>query len=155
SCTQKCVGAPPGLSPLAISPRAMERARSRKLPVPYSFDLDLLEKYWIKRPITYHHTAPVLQIYALYGALRHALEEGIPERCERHAAAGAHLRKRIQAMGLELLADPEVQLAPLTAIKVPDDVDGKAVQTHLLREMNIEIGGGLGADAPAMWRIGL
>jgi alanine-glyoxylate transaminase/serine-glyoxylate transaminase/serine-pyruvate transaminase len=38
---------------------------------------------------------------------------------------------------------------------VPGGVDGKAVQRRLLREHGIEIGGGLGPDAPAMWRIGL
>ena len=155
SCTQKCMGAPPGMSPLAVSPRAMERSRSRKVPVPFSFDLDLLEKYWLKRPITYHHTAPILHIYALYEVLRETLEEGIEDRQQRHAAAGAHLQERICTMGLELLADPEVQLAPLTAIRVPAGVDGKSVQTRLLREFDIEIGGGLGPLAPAMWRIGL
>lgn len=155
SCTQKCVGAPPGMSPLAVSPRAMERARARRVPVPFSFDLDLLERYWLKRPVTYHHTAPVLHIYALYEVLRQILEEGVEDRWRRHAAAAAHLRERIGAMGLELLADPEVQLAPLAAIRVPEGVDGKGVQVELLREFGIEIGGGLGPLAPAMWRIGL
>jgi alanine-glyoxylate transaminase/serine-glyoxylate transaminase/serine-pyruvate transaminase len=40
-------------------------------------------------------------------------------------------------------------------VRVPEGVDGKAVQAHLLREHGIEIGGGLGPSAPAMWRIGL
>ena len=48
-----------------------------------------------------------------------------------------------------------MQLAPLTAVRVPEGVDGKAVQGRLLREHGIEIGGGLGPAAPAMWRIGL
>jgi alanine-glyoxylate transaminase/serine-glyoxylate transaminase/serine-pyruvate transaminase len=60
----------------------------------------------------------------------------------------------VRDAGLELLAEPEHQLAPLTAVRVPDGVDGKAVQTELL-EGGIEIGGGLGPQAPAMWRIGL
>jgi alanine-glyoxylate transaminase / serine-glyoxylate transaminase / serine-pyruvate transaminase len=34
-------------------------------------------------------------------------------------------------------------------------MDGMAVQTRMLREHGIEIGGGLGPQAPAMWRIGL
>ena len=75
SCTQKCVGAPPGMSPLAVSERALERFRSRDTPVPFSFDLQLLEDYWVKRPATYHHTAPILSIYALHEALRSTLEE--------------------------------------------------------------------------------
>src|ERR671914_182601 len=50
SCTQKCLAAPPGMSPLAVSERAMERIRARRTPVPFSFDLLLLERYWIERP---------------------------------------------------------------------------------------------------------
>lgn len=155
SCTQKCVGAPPGMSPLAVSPRAMQRSRTLRSPIPFSFDLDLLDRYWIKRPITYHHTAPILHTYALYEVLRQTLDEGLEARWARHAEAGAHLQRRAREMGLELLADPEHQLPPLTAIRVPDGVDGKAVQAELLREHGIEVGGGLGPDAPAMWRIGL
>ncbi|MBV9535074.1 MAG: alanine--glyoxylate aminotransferase family protein, partial [Solirubrobacterales bacterium] len=39
SCTQKCLGAPPGMSPIAVSERALARIRSRKTSVPYSLDL--------------------------------------------------------------------------------------------------------------------
>jgi alanine-glyoxylate transaminase/serine-glyoxylate transaminase/serine-pyruvate transaminase len=155
SCTQKCLAAPPGMSPVAMSERAHERLRARTTPVPFSFDLLLLERYWIDRPVTYHHTAPILSIYALHEALRGALEEGLEARWTRHADAAAHLQVSLEARGLELLADPEHRLAPLTAVRVPDGVDGKAVQGRLLREHGIEIGGGLGPDAPAMWRIGL
>ena len=45
-------------------------------------------------------------------------------------------------------------LAPLTAIRVPDGVDGKTAQRALL-DQGIEVGGGLGTDAPAIWRVGL
>jgi alanine-glyoxylate transaminase / serine-glyoxylate transaminase / serine-pyruvate transaminase len=155
SCTQKCLGAPPGMSPLAVSEPAMERIRTRRTPVPFSFDLLLLERYWIERPATYHHTAPTLGIYALHEALRLALAEGLEARWARHAEAAAHLRGELEARGLEVLAVPDHRLAPLTAVRVPPGVDGKAVQTRLLREHGIEIGGGLGPDAPAMWRIGL
>jgi alanine-glyoxylate transaminase / serine-glyoxylate transaminase / serine-pyruvate transaminase len=155
SCTQKCLAAPPGMSPIAVSDRALERIRARRAPVPFSFDLDLLERYWITRPATYHHTAPILHIYALHEALRLALAEGLELRFARHAEAGAHLRDGIESHGLELLADPEHRLAPLTAVRLAEDVDGKGVQTRMLREHGIEIGGGLGPQAPPMWRIGL
>jgi alanine-glyoxylate transaminase/serine-glyoxylate transaminase/serine-pyruvate transaminase len=56
---------------------------------------------------------------------------------------------------LELLADPHHQLAPLTAVRVPEGVEGKQVQARMLREHGIEIGGGLGPSAPPIWRIGL
>jgi alanine-glyoxylate transaminase/serine-glyoxylate transaminase/serine-pyruvate transaminase len=155
SCTQKCLAAPPGMSPVAVSEAALERLRSRRVPAPFSFDLLLLERYWVERPATYHHTAPILAIYALHEALRLLVEEGLETRWARHAEAGAHLRRGLGARGLELLADPRHQLAQLTAVRVPDDVDGKQVQVRLLREHGIEVGGGLGPAAPAMWRIGL
>jgi alanine-glyoxylate transaminase/serine-glyoxylate transaminase/serine-pyruvate transaminase len=155
SCTQKALAAPPGMSPLAISARALERVAARKTPVPFTFDLDLLRKYWVERPVTYHHTAPILHIYALFEALRGALEEGLENRFERHTDAGGYLQGEIKNRGLALLADPDFQLAQLTAVRVPDGVDGKEVQTRVLREHGIEIGGGLGPDAPPIWRIGL
>jgi alanine-glyoxylate transaminase/serine-glyoxylate transaminase/serine-pyruvate transaminase len=155
SCTQRCLAAPPGMSPLAVSEKAMERIRSRRTPVPFSFDLLLLERYWIERPAAYHHTAPILGIYALHEALRRLLAEGLEERWARHSEAAAFLRGELEARGLEILAAPDCRLAPLTAVRVPEGVDGKAVQGRLLRQHGIEIGGGLGPDAPAMWRIGL
>jgi alanine-glyoxylate transaminase / serine-glyoxylate transaminase / serine-pyruvate transaminase len=155
SCTQKCLGAPPGMSPIAASERALERVRARTHPVPFSLDLTLLERYWVERPAVYHHTAPILHIYALHEALRGVLEEGLEARWDRHADAGAYLQREVSSRALELLADPDHQLAPLTAVRVPAAVDGKAVQTRMLREHGIEIGGGLGPAAPSMWRIGL
>ena len=155
SCTQKCLAAPPGMSPVAASEAALERIRSRRTPPPFSFDLMLLEKYWVERPAAYHHTAPILAIYALHEALRLLLEEGLEARWARHAEAGSHLQRELMDRGLKLLADPDHQLAPLTAVRVPDGVDGKEVQGRLLRDHGIEVGGGLGPAAPAMWRIGL
>jgi alanine-glyoxylate transaminase / serine-glyoxylate transaminase / serine-pyruvate transaminase len=155
SCTQKALAAPPGMSPVAISDRALERVAARKTPVPFTFDLDLLRKYWIERPITYHHTAPILHIYALHEALRGVLDEGLENRFERHADAGGYLQEQVKSRGLELLADPDYQLAQLTAVCVPEGVDGKDVQGRVLKEHDVEIGGGLGPDAPPIWRLGL
>jgi alanine-glyoxylate transaminase / serine-glyoxylate transaminase / serine-pyruvate transaminase len=154
SCSQKCVGAPPGMSPVAVSDRALERIAARTHPVPYAIDLSLLEKYWVQRPPAYHHTTPVLTIYALHEALREVAIEGLDARWARHEDAGRFLQDEVRSRGLELLAEPEYQLPQLTAVRVPEGVDGKTVAGRLLREHGIEIGGGL-AGAPPMWRIGL
>jgi alanine-glyoxylate transaminase/serine-glyoxylate transaminase/serine-pyruvate transaminase len=154
SCTQKCIGAPPGMSPISVSEAGMERFASRTAPVPFSFDLGLLKKYWVDRPALYHNTVPVLNIYALYEVLRETLIEGATERCARHVTAGRHLQDRVREAGLGLIAEPDHQLPQLTAVAVPDGVDGKAVAAELLTEHNIEVGGGL-PGAPPMWRIGL
>src|ERR671927_179433 len=110
SCTQKALAAPPGMSPVAISDRALERVAARTTPVPFTFDLDLLRKFWIDRPVTYHHTAPILHIYALHEAFRGALEEGLQNRFQRHSDAGGYFQEQIKNRGFQLLADPEYQL---------------------------------------------
>jgi alanine-glyoxylate transaminase/serine-glyoxylate transaminase/serine-pyruvate transaminase len=155
SCTQKCMAAPPGMSPVAVSDRGLERIRARKTPVPFSLDLLALEKFWVKRPVVYHHTAPILHIYALHAALREIATEGLEARWARHDEVGQFFQEQVRDRGFELLAEPDHQLAPLTAVKVPDDVDGPEIQRRMLREHGIEIGGGLGPDAPPIWRIGL
>jgi alanine-glyoxylate transaminase / serine-glyoxylate transaminase / serine-pyruvate transaminase len=155
SCSQKALGCPPGLAPVTISDRAIERMRNHKSPVPYYYDFEELSKYWIDRPITYHHTMPILQYYALYTGVRLALEEGLEGRWARNEDAGRYFQEQIRSRGFELLADPDHQLVELTAVKVPEGIDGKEIQLRLLREHNIEVGGGLGPKAPPIWRVGL
>jgi alanine-glyoxylate transaminase/serine-glyoxylate transaminase/serine-pyruvate transaminase len=155
SCTQKCLGAPPGMSPVAVSPRALERIEARTRPVPFSLDLALLRAYWIDRPAAYHHTAPILHVYALHEVLRQTLVEGVEARWERHGRAGSRFAARAEEAGLEVLAEEGHRLAPLTALRVPEGVDGKDVQRRLLAEHGLEVGGGLGAAAPPIWRVGL
>jgi alanine-glyoxylate transaminase/serine-glyoxylate transaminase/serine-pyruvate transaminase len=155
SCSQKCLGAPPGMSPVTLSERAMERIRDQRTPSTYSFDFEQLARYWIERPVVYHHTVPSLQYYALYEGVRLALEEGLEQRWARHADAGSYFQEQMRQRGYEMLADPAVQLAQLSAVSVPQGVDGKEIQTRLLREHGIEVGGGLGPDAPPIWRVGL
>jgi alanine-glyoxylate transaminase/serine-glyoxylate transaminase/serine-pyruvate transaminase len=153
SCTQKGLAAPPGMAPIAVSPRALERMRTRVSSVGYYVDLGMIAEYWERR--AYHHTAPILHIYALHEALRLALEEGWDARLARHLDAGRYFQSAIRARGLELIADEARQMPQLSAVRVPEGIDGKAVQQRLLVEHGIEIGGGLGPAAPPMWRIGL
>jgi alanine-glyoxylate transaminase/serine-glyoxylate transaminase/serine-pyruvate transaminase len=40
-------------------------------------------------------------------------------------------------------------------VRIPEGVDGKAFSLHLLNTHGIEVGGGLGALAGKVWRIGL
>jgi alanine-glyoxylate transaminase / serine-glyoxylate transaminase / serine-pyruvate transaminase len=155
SCSQKALGCPPGIAPVTISERAIAAMQRHQAPVPYYYDFEELTKYWIERPITYHHTMPILQYYALYTGIRLALEEGLEQRWARHADAGRYFQEEIRTRGFELLADGDHQLVELTAVKVPDGVDGKDVQTRFLRDYNLEVGGGLGPKAPPIWRVGL
>jgi alanine-glyoxylate transaminase/serine-glyoxylate transaminase/serine-pyruvate transaminase len=155
SSTQKCLAGPPGMAPVALSSRAQARVADRSHDVPFSLDLALLRDYWVTRPGAYHHTAPILNIYALHEALRLVLLEGLRARWRRHLAAGRYLQHGITGLGLELLAEPWRQLAPLTAVRVPEGIDRVHVQNTLRVEHGIEIGGSLGPGSPNIWRIGL
>lgn len=155
SCSQKCLGAPPGLSPLTVSPRAREILRTRHSKVPnWYLDLTLIEKYWGKER-TYHHTAPISMNYALREALRLVYEEGLEARFARHRANAELLWSGLEALGLSMHVPREHRLPLLTTVRVPDGVDELAVRKQLLNEYHIEIAGGLGTLAGRIWRIGL
>jgi alanine-glyoxylate transaminase/serine-glyoxylate transaminase/serine-pyruvate transaminase len=153
--SQKCLGAPPGLAPISLGPRAVEVVTRRNSQV-QSFYLDMatLEDYWSESR-RYHHTAPILMLYALREALRLVMEEGVRQRWQRHAHTAAGLRAGLEALELELFADPAYRLDPLTTVVVPEHVDAARVQRQLYQEYNIEIGGGLGDLQGKIWRIGL
>ena len=155
SGTQKCLGAPPGLSPITLGERAVRVLRERKTQV-QSFYLDLvhLETYWSDRP-AYHHTAPISMVYALREALRIIMEEGREERIRRHATNASALRAGLEALGLELFAQPGFRLNPLTTVLVPEGVEDANVRRKLLADHGIEVGGGLGETAGRVWRVGL
>ena len=157
SATQKCLGAPPGLSPITLGPRAVEVLNKRKTKVQsFYFNLANLETYWSENQNrVYHHTAPISMIYALREALRMVMEEGMEERIRRHARNAAALRAGLDAMGLEMFADPGYRLNPLTTVRVPGGVNDAEVRRKLREVYNIEIGGGLGEVAGLIWRIGL
>ena len=58
-------------------------------------------------------------------------------------------------MGLELLVEESIRLPQLTTVAIPDGVDDVTVRKALLDDLNIEIGGGLGAFKGKAWRVGL
>ena len=155
TCTQKGIGAPPGLAPVTFSDRAMEVVRGRKSKCrSWYFDVAMIARYWGADRV-YHHTAPITMNYALYEALRIVVEEGLDERFRRHRVNAAALRAGITAMGIELAAQEGYRLPQLTAVLVPAGIDDAKVRAGLLREFSIEIGAGLGAFKGRAWRIGL
>jgi len=157
SGTQKCLSAPPGLSPVSFNEAAMTKVKARKTPPQSWFlDMNLLTGYWgpgAKR--AYHHTAPVNSLYALDEALRILQREGLENSWNRHTQNHLKLRDGLEAMGLEFYVEPEYRLPQLNAVKVPEGVDEASVRSVLLNDFNLEIGAGLGPLAGKIWRIGL
>jgi alanine-glyoxylate transaminase / serine-glyoxylate transaminase / serine-pyruvate transaminase len=158
SGSQKCLSCTPGLSPVSFSARAVERIRSRTQPVQSWFlDLNLVMGYWgdgaPRR--AYHHTAPINALYGLHESLVMLAEEGLEASWARHRRMHEALKAGIEALGLEFLVAAPWRLPQLNAVCVPAGVDEAAVRRRLLEDFNLEIGGGLGALAGKVWRIGL
>jgi alanine-glyoxylate transaminase/serine-glyoxylate transaminase/serine-pyruvate transaminase len=155
SGTQKCLSCPPGLSPVSLSPRALEVATKRKTKVQsWYLDVNLLSAYWGQERV-YHHTAPITMNYGLHEALRLVLEEGLENRWRRHEQNQHLLRQGLAKLGLEIVSQAGHQLWQLNAVGVPAGVDELAVRKELLAGHNIEIGAGLGPLKGKIWRIGL
>jgi len=159
SCSQKCIGAPPGLAPITIGPRAMDVVRARKhKPTTWYFDLALLFQYWGEtsgnRKRAFHHTAPIAAIYGFHEALRLVLGEGLEARWARHQEAHEALVRGLDRIGLSLFPPSANRCATINVIKVPAGVDEARVRQRLL-DMGVEMGGGLGALAGKVWRVGV
>lgn len=150
SGTQKCIGAPSGLAPIAFAPSALARRVTCRS---FYLDLSLLEDYWVHRK--YHHTMSASLVYAFDEALAAIEEEGLESRWTRHAATHARFASAIESLGLEFLVPADERLMTLNTVRIPAGVDDAAVRTDLRQTSNIEIGGGMGPLAGKIWRIGL
>ena len=159
SCSQKCIGAPPGLAPITVGPRAMEAVRARKhKPATWYFDLALLFQYWGEksgaRTRAFHHTAPIAMIYGFHEALRLILEEGLEARWARHQTAHEALVAGLDRLGLSLFPPPANRCSTINVVNVPPGVDDAKVRRRLL-DVGVEMSGGLGALSGKVWRVGV
>ena len=154
SCTQKGLGAPPGLAPITVSQRAAQVLQSRQRCQSWYLDLKLLGSYWGSER-AYHHTAPVSLNYALRTALERVLEEGLEKRWSRHQENHRALVAGVEALGLKMHVAPEHRIWSLNTLRVPAGVDDVRVRGQLLQDFNLEIGSGLGELKGAIWRVGL
>ncbi len=158
SGSQKCLSCTPGLSPVTFSKRAVKKIKNRATKVQSWFlDMNLVMNYWgtagTKR--AYHHTAPVNALYAMHEALLMVQEEGLDDRWERHHKHHLALKEGLEELGFRYLVDEEYRLPQLNAVFLPEGLDEANIRKQLLEDHMLEVGGGLGAFAGKIWRIGL
>lgn len=151
---QKCLSAPPGLAPVAISERALARYSARRTPVPLWYcDFEGVRDYWNRH--TYHHTVPVNLHYAFHAALQAALEEGLEARQQRVNEVGHAIVTALQPLGFtHYVKNPEHRLPTVLALRLPDGFDDDGIR-KALRQREISVTGGLGPTAGVIWRLGL
>uniref|UniRef100_U5EHZ8 Alanine--glyoxylate aminotransferase n=1 Tax=Corethrella appendiculata TaxID=1370023 RepID=U5EHZ8_9DIPT len=157
--SQKVLGAPPGITPMSFSQRALDRVNNRNSKVKvYYWDINLLGDYWgcFGRPRIYHHTISSTLLYGLREALAMVCEEGIPVTIQRHMDASYRLQEGLKKMGLKMFAErPQDRLPCVNTIHVPEGVDWLKVAQHAMKHFKVEISGGLGPTAGKVFRIGL
>lgn len=127
--SQKGLMLPPGLAFASVSDKAWEFVKGSNLPK-YYFDFSKEEKSLIKNQNAY--TPAVSLIIGLKEALSIIKEIGRENLFSRFATLARATREGMVAMGLELFA-PTSPSDSVTAVKVPDGIDGLGI-TKVLRE---------------------
>ncbi len=155
SCTQKGLSCPPGLSPMFLSPRAVDWLNQRTAsPRSWYLDLKLIRDYTTASH-RYHHTAPISMFYALHEALAVILEEGPENRWNRHLRCHQAFVDGVEAMGLAMHVPQGHRIRTLNTVRVPAGIDDAKVRARLLAQSDIEISGGFGPLAGKVFRVGV
>jgi aspartate aminotransferase-like enzyme len=152
SGSQKALMVPPGLAFASISPRALERARETSAGRWY-FDwaktVDAHRKVPASTPVT-----PALTIVlGLKVALELMFEEGLDAVHARHVRLGRATRAAVHALGFELFSPDDDSSVALTAVKVPDGIDGTRIPAAL-KQYGVTIAGGQDDLKGRIFRLG-
>jgi aspartate aminotransferase-like enzyme len=134
---------PPGIALCSVSDRALEFAAHRP-GGRYYFDWATTAKNQRQSPPNSPFTPPVTLLAALDVALSMIEEEGLDDVLARHALLARATRAGVQAMGLELYGDPDERANVVTAVELPDDIDGGKVPKILRDRYGITANGGQG-----------
>lgn len=152
---QKCLGGPPGLTLMAVSPAAWEAMERRDPPLRGSY-LSILDwkDSWIEHR-RFPYTPSVSTIYALESVLTQVLEEGIEQHAARHQAIAKACRAGVRALGLKLWAAREAIAAPcVTGVVMPDGIEDEALRGLMRERYGVMISGGYGDLAGKLFRLG-
>ena len=152
TASQKGFMIPPGLAFISVSERAWEAQKTATMPRFY-FDLEEAKKTLERGQTPF--TPNVAAMYGLSLGLDKILDEGLEGVFGRHAAIGQHTRDRIRELGLELLVSDERYASnTVTAVKMPEGIDGRALMGRLRTEKNVVLAGGQGKLSTSIFRIG-
>ena len=146
SGSQKALMCPPGLAFAAVSDGALEAARDARArgARSYYFDWESTAKGQRKQPADSPFTPAVSLFRALDVALAMIERETLPAVFERHAVLGHATREAVKALGLELFGPDDENANVVTAVRVPEGVDGAAVPKLMRDRFRISIAGGQG-----------
>jgi aspartate aminotransferase-like enzyme len=149
--SQKGWMVPPALAMVSVSPRAWEAHARAKMPRFY-FDITAAKDYLERGQTPW--TPAISVFYGLDLALDMMAEEGLENIFARHRRIGQFTRDGVKSLGLKLFAEERFASDTVTAVKVPEGVDGKALQRLCEDEYELIIAGGQAKLAGKIFRIG-
>ncbi len=152
SGSQKGLMLPPGISFNALSPRALDAAKTAALPRSFFAWDEIIESnktgYWPYTPSTN-------LLYGLSESLEMIQAEGLDNVFARHQRWAAAVRSAVHAWGLPIqCADPQLYSPVLTGVITPPGVDADAVRRVIHERFDLSLGVGLGKVKGRMFRIG-
>ena len=152
SASQKGWMLPPGLSFISLSQRAWDAHSQSTMP---RFYLDMAEykKYYeIGQP---PWTPNISAMFALDIALKRIHSEGLGSIYERHADIAQFTRDSLKNIGMSIFPENEnIASNTITAVSVPENIDGGKIVSRMRDEYDIEIAGGQGSLSGKILRIG-
>lgn len=150
---QKGLSSIPGVSLVAFSNKAWNRIQNRDKPMHHwTLDAILASNFWHHG--SYHYTAPVSGLLALHEAMRLVVEETLEGRFQRHLLCSTALQRALEAMGLSLYVQESNRLNSVLGVRIPDEVDAKAVCKHISKFYRVEVSGSFGAPIVRVGQMG-
>jgi aspartate aminotransferase-like enzyme len=137
SCSQKGLMTPPGLAFAALNQRAWDAIEHSDLPKYY---LDFRKAYESGLEGSVPYTPAVTLLTALQHGLNRICAEGIQHTIARHNRLALATRSAIKALGLPLFAASPANT--LTSIRLPEEIDGKALINLMRDKYGITYAGG-------------
>ncbi len=157
SSSQKSLGAPPGLSPVAVSERAWDYIK-RNPTKGHGWYLNLLTWRQYAHDWADWHPFPITMatsnLVSLKVSLDSLLREGITQRVKRYEQLARLLRQGLRQNGYELYTPDELMCPVLTASYGINGVPTSRIVSYLADMHRIKIAGGLGELKDKIFRIG-
>jgi alanine-glyoxylate transaminase / serine-glyoxylate transaminase / serine-pyruvate transaminase len=152
SGSQKGLMLPPGISFNAISPKALEAAKTARLPKSFWAWDEIVE---MNRSGYWPYTPSTNLLYGLSESLDMLLEQGLPQVFARHARWAEGVRAAVRAWGLEIqCVDPALHSPVLTGVVTPPGIDADRLRRTIHERFDLSLGTGLGKLKGRMFRIG-